>query len=136
MADSMFALADELRVLRGTKDTLNANLKECNRRIEEAEAALAELMVSEEVQNFTRDGYTFYLLNRVFASAVKDRKEELYEWLKTNNFGGLVKETVNANSLRAFIKEQMEDTDELPEGLKDLVNVYEKTTVGLRAATR
>jgi len=44
---------------------------------------------------------------------------------------------VNANSLSSFVKEQIEENnDTLPEWLDGLVNVYEKSTVSVRKATR
>jgi hypothetical protein len=91
-------------------------------------------MLEEEMQNFTRNGLIFYLSTKIYASAVADRKEELFAWLKENGYGDLVYETVNANSLAAFIREQLEEVEELPEELAKLVNVYEKTTVGMRKA--
>ena len=46
-------------------------------------------------------------------------------------------ETVNANSLSAFVKEQIEENgDVLPEWLDGLVNVFEKTSVSLRKAAK
>jgi len=48
-----------------------------------------------------------------------------------------VYETVNANSLSAFVKEQItENGDTLPRWLDGLVNVFEKTTVNVRKAAR
>jgi hypothetical protein len=66
-----------------------------------------------------------------------DRKEELFEALRTEGYGGLIYETVNANSLSAFVREQISENDDvLPDWLNGLVNVFEKTTVGVRKATR
>ena len=60
---------------------------------------------------------------------------ELYQYLKDNGFGALVKETVNANTLSGWVKEQMEENDdELPEDLAEFINLYEKTAVGIRKA--
>ena len=60
-------------------------------------------------------------------------KDELYQALKKAGYGDLVYETVNANSLSAFVKEQMaENGDVLPGWLNGLVNVFEKTGVSLR----
>ncbi|GIW57229.1 MAG: hypothetical protein KatS3mg083_174 [Candidatus Dojkabacteria bacterium] len=64
-------------------------------------------------------------------------KEELFDALRSKGFGELIYETVNANSLSAFVKEQIaENGDELPDWLKGLVNVFEKTTVTVRKAAR
>jgi hypothetical protein len=66
-----------------------------------------------------------------------DRKEELFEALRVEGHGGLIYETVNANSLSAFVREQISENDDvLPEWLNSLVNVFEKNTVGVRKATR
>ena len=63
--------------------------------------------------------------------------EQLHEALRQNGYGSLIHETVNANSLSAFVKEQIaENGDELPDWLKGLVNVFEKTTVTVRKAAR
>lgn len=132
--NNVFALADWLRGLRERKKDLQDELKAVNAEIDEAEQKLVDLMINEEMQNFTRNGQTFYLMSKTYASAVADRKSELYAWLKEHGFGDLVQETVNANSLAAFVREQLEEADMLPEGLAELVSVYEKTTVGIRKA--
>ena len=79
----------------------------------------------------------FCLTTKTRASAKSGRKEDLFAALRNAGFGDLVYETVNANSLSAFVKEQMaENEDALPAWLNGLVNVYEKTTVGVRKAAR
>lgn len=133
-ADDIFSLADRLKDLKQHKKELESEIKALNAEIEETEAKLVELMVAEEMQNFTRNGQMFYLQTKTYASAVAERKQELYEWLKNNGFGDMVVETVHPQSLAAFVKEQMDD-GELPQELAELVNVYEKTAVGIRKAT-
>ena len=94
-------------------------------------------MVDTETQNFTRNGTMFCLTNTTRASATAGRKDELFEALRAAGYGDLVYETVNANSLSAFVKEQTtENRDALPEWLTGLVTVFEKTTVGVRKAAR
>ena len=64
-------------------------------------------------------------------------KEELFSALRAEGYGDLVYETVNANSLSAFVKEQIaENGDTIPDWLNGLVNVFEKTTVGVRKSVR
>jgi len=136
-SDELFALADQLRELKETKKYAEQELKEITAEIERVDAALAELMVTSETQNFTRSGTTFCLTSTTRASAAAGRKEELFTALRSAGFGDLVYETVNANSLSAFVKEQTaENEDVLPSWLDGLVNVFEKTTVGVRKAAR
>ena len=62
-------------------------------------------------------------------------KEELFAALKENGYGSLVTETVNANTLASFCKEQLAaHEDELPAWLDHVVSTFEKVTVGVRKA--
>ena len=136
-SERMFELADRLKELRDTKKELEQKLKAVNAEIEEVDFNLANAMLESETQNFTRSGVMFCLTNTTRASVATERKEELFEALRAEGYGGLIYETVNANSLSAFVKEQMsENNDTLPEWLNGMVNVFEKTTVGVRKATQ
>ena len=136
-SEELFALADQLRELKETKKFAEQELKEITEEIERVDSALAERMICTETQNFTRNVTMFSLTNATRASAAAGKKEELFAALRAAGFGDLVYETVNANSLSAFVKEQtMENEDVLPGWLEGLVNVFEKTTVGVRKAAR
>jgi dsRNA-specific ribonuclease len=132
-SNEMFQLADKLTALKDEKKQTEKDLKDLNEAIEGTEYELSNLMASTETQSFTRSGIMFYMTNTVRASSVTERKSELYSSLRENGFGDLVYETVNANSLSAFVKEQIAENDErLPEWLDGLVKIYEKLTVGVR----
>ena len=136
-SEELFALADQLRELKETKKFAEQELKEITEEIDRVDAVLAQRMVDAETQNFTRNGTMFCLISTTRASAAAGRKDELFEALREAGYGDLVYETVNANSLSAFVKEQTtENGDTLPEWLDGLVTVFEKTTVGVRKAAR
>ena len=136
-SEKMFELADRLKVLRDEKKDTEQRVKELNAALDETDSALAQLMTDTETQNFTRSGTMFCLTNTTRASATADRKDELFEALRAEGYGGLVYETVNANSLSAFVREQKSENDDvLPDWLEGLVSVFEKTTVGVRKAPR
>lgn len=136
-SEKMFELADRLKALRDEKKDAEQRVKELNAALDETDAALAQLMTDTETQNFTRSGTIFCLTNTTRASATADRKDELFEALRAEGYGGLVYETVNANSLSAFVREQKSENDDvLPDWLEGLVSVFEKTTVGVRKAPR
>lgn len=133
----MFELADKLKALRERKDELEAELKELNADIDNTDWHLANLMGESETQNFTRAGTVFCLTTKLRASAAAGKKDDLFDALRAEGYGDLVTETVNANSLSSFVKEQIaENGDELPGWLNGIVNVFEKTTVGVRKAAR
>ena len=136
-SNDLFALADELREQKETKKRLEDELKAVGLEIDRVDASLAQRMADTETQNFTRNGTMFCLTSTTRASATAGRKEELFEALREAGYGDLVYETVNANSLSAFVKEQTtENGDTLPHWLEELVTVFEKTTVGVRKAAR
>ncbi len=138
----LFELADKLKALRDRKDALEAELKQANMDIDNADWHLSTLMAETETQNFTRAGTMFCLTTRIRASAEEGMKDELFAALRAAGFGDLIYETVNANSLSAFVKEQiaenagegLDDDDALPAWLDGLVNVFKKRTVGVRKA--
>ena len=137
MSETMFELADRLRALRDEKADAELRLKELNAEIDEVDFILSELMAESETQNFTRSGMMFCLTTKTRASATAGRKDELFSALRAEGYGDLVYETVNANSLSAFVKEQItENGDTIPDWLNGLVNVFEKTTVGVRKSAR
>ena len=129
----MFELADRLKELRERKAELADETKANNAEIEQAEYDLSQLMAQTETQSFQRAGTLFYLTTKTYASADKEHKDELFDALRNEGYGSLITETVNANSLSAFVKEQMSENDDvLPEWLEGKVNVFDKVTVALR----
>ena len=137
MSNRMFELADTLKELKEAKRKAEQEVKGINAKIDEVDYALSELMAETETQSFTRSGTMFYLTTTTRASAVAEKKTDLYNSLKTNGYGDLVYETVNANSLSAFVKEQTSENDDLlPDWLDGLVTVFEKTSVGVRKAAK
>ncbi|MBS4007484.1 MAG: hypothetical protein KGZ45_03540 [Clostridium sp.] len=135
MDKDMFKLADLLKCLKDEKKRMEAELKDVNVSIEETENRLSEMMIDTETQSFNRSGTLFYLSTRLYASTLAEKKQDLFEALKKYGFGSLVVETVNANSLSAFVKEQIaENEDQLPVWLDGKVNVFEKTSIGIRKA--
>ena len=141
--DKMFELADELKRLRDLKSDLSDEVKNVTAQIDEVDYRLSELMAETETQNFTRAGTMFCLTTKTRASAIAGMKTELFDALKENGYGDLVYETVNANSLSSFVKEQIEEnagsscgSDTLPDWLTGLVNVFDKVTVGVRKAAK
>lgn len=129
----IFKMADELKAAKDKKKELEAKTKEVNARIEELDRELSDAMADAECDKFTRNGSTFYLNSRLYASPAAGGRDALIHALKDNGYGSIVTETVNANTLASFCKEQMTaNEDELPEWLSGVVNTFEKVTVGIR----
>lgn len=137
MQNDMLQTAERLKSLRDQKATLEEQIKALNEEIEQTDGQLCSMMIDSETQNFTHSGVQFSLTSKIRASAIAECKQDLFYALRKNGFGSLIQENVNANSLSAFVKEQMEEGgDELPFWLEDLVNVYQHNTVSLRKARK
>jgi len=133
MNNEIFEMADRLKDARDRKSELKEQLKAAEAEISELDLALSDAMAESEVERFSRNGSTFYLNSRLFASPASGRKDELMQSLKDNGYGSLVVETVNANTLSSFVKEQKaENNDEVPSWLSDVISVFEKVSVGVR----
>lgn len=127
------AMADRLQELRDEKEQLEIALKETNGMIEAVEQDLVAAMVTAELDSFKRNGHTYSLKIDTYASAKAECKQELFEALRNNDAGDLVQEQVNANSLRAFVKElKANNDDEIPSWIADYINVYDKTKISVR----
>ena len=133
--DALFKMADDLKAAKDRKKELEKLTKENNAEIERLDKALSDAMADAELDKFTRNGHTFYITTRLFASAKDGQKDEMFDALRAHGFGSIVTETVNANTLSSFCKEQIAlsgEAEELPAWLSEVVSTYEKTTVGVR----
>ena len=131
--NKIFEMADRLKAAKDKKKELEAQVKEVSKEIQELDLALSDAMADQEVERFSHKGSTFYLNSRLFASPVAGCKDDLMQALKDRGYGSLVVETVHANTLASFVKEQMaENEDQIPDWLSPVVSTYEKVTVGVR----
>ena len=108
----IFEMADRLKTLQEQKKDLEAQTKALGAESTELDLQLSDAMTEAELDRFSRNGSTFYLKSRLFASTAAGRKDEMMQTLKENGYDSLVTETVNANTLASFIKEQREITGE------------------------
>lgn len=133
MDNKIFDLADQLKAAKDKKKELDAMIKEVGVEIERLDLELSDAMTESECERFSRNGSTFYLSSRLYASPIAGQKEAMFAALKSNGFGEIVTETVNANTLALFVKEQRElNNDEIPEWISAVVSNFEKVSVGIR----
>ena len=133
MDNEVLSTARELRTLKDTKKDLEEQLKGVNNSIDSKEFELVMQMTNEELDKFSLDGTTFYLQDAPYVKAVPEFKKKLFSWLKRNGFKELVQETVNANTLRATVKNMLEEGDgNLPKGLVGVVEITPHTKIGMR----
>ena len=129
----IFEMADRLKSLKKQKKDLKDSVKALGSEIEELDRQLSDAMTEAELDRFSRNGSTFYLHSRLYASPSAGRKDAMMQALKQNGYGSLVVESVNSNTLSSFVREQMEANEgNIPSWLGDTVSTYEKISVGIR----
>lgn len=118
---------------------LEAALEQKKKEIAALEAGIIADFELEGVQNLKLDGRCVFIKNQLWASlepALADDTIQVLKSVETTRF--LVRETVNAMTLSAWVREHEKDPatllPRLPEELAGRIKVTEKTTVGIRSA--
>lgn len=83
----IFEMADRLKTLQEQKKDLEAQTKALGAEIAELDEQLSDAMTEAELDRFSRNGSTFYLKSRLFASPASGRKDEMMQALKENGYG-------------------------------------------------
>jgi hypothetical protein len=131
----IFELADKLKAAKEQKKALEAETDDLTKTITGLDRELSDAMAEAELEHFSRNGTTFYLTSRLFASPKEGQKDGLMKALKAHGYGALVVESVNAQTLSSFCKEQIElsgEEEKLPGWLDACVSTFEKVSVGIR----
>ena len=125
---SMLQAADTFKSLRDKKLELQDQLKAVQEKIDETEAKLIELMVSEECTGFDRNGSRFSLVIREYPGAVPEEKEELYRRMRAHGFDHLF--TINPMTRSGTVKElKANNDDQLPDWLEGVVKIFEQPSI-------
>lgn len=124
---------DELKALLDEKDALKAKTTENNKAVEACKKDLADMMLAEETTKVTRSGFSYSLQEKTRYSKKAGHDEELFELLRENGLGDIIKETVNAQTLQGAMSNlAAENDDELPEEFAEVINVYEYLDIAKR----
>lgn len=113
-------MADRFKQRADLKDRINALENELEALKNEAKILdneLAEYMVSKSLKNPVVGGYRFQLYPQMYASVPAGNVDIMRPILEAHGGDYLIKETINANSLKAWIR-GLEDKGELPESLQ------------------
>lgn len=119
LVDEMIALKVELEGLEDLKKQRQERYDELRKRLvpdKLASLGLKGLKLS--------DGGSISLRSDVYPNLDKARELEFFDWLRATGNGALIKETVNHQTLKAFVKERIEGGEAVP----DTVRVHTEMT--------
>ena len=112
---------------------LEADLKRRKEELARKEERLLDAFARDGIQNMkTAAGQTVYLNREVFARLVGDTKKA-HTALRRSGLGDFIKATVNAQTLRAYVREKEESEEELPKGLQPYIDVAEVYRLRVRS---
>lgn len=124
---------EQYNALLERKEQLAAQSVENNKEIERVRRELADMMIDTEVDRISSGGFTFTLSEKVNFSKKGGVDELLFDTLREDGLGDIIKETVNPRTLQSALKEIAEQNDgELPPQYDGLVSVYRYMDVGRR----
>lgn len=132
-ADNPSAMAAAYVRIRLAEDEIGAAVKALGRLSDTLQyTKLPEAFEAAGVTSLTVTGYRVTAMPLVRASITPGQKEPAFQWLRDNDFGSLVIETVNAGSLAALARSMVQDEGrELPDSL---FNVHHGTTMSVTKA--
>lgn len=128
MNTKLLELSDRLKELRTQKSDLEREVKGINEEIDGVTTEMIDLMTTEELTSFNRNGTTFSLVTQEYPTPEPERKGELWEAMKKNGFEDLF--TINSQTLSATVKELIAANEGvLPEWLDGLIKIAEKNSI-------
>lgn len=127
------SLAQAYVSIRNAHDTVAEELKELSKLVEKIKTeTLPQLFEDYKTKNVSVevDGVTYRVGTSVRATAsIKGDAAEAHKWLRDNNLGALIIETVNASTLAATAKTMMETDGKEPD--PDLFQFGSMTTTSV-----
>lgn len=127
--------------LKSRKKALALELRMIESDIERLEPQILEEFIDQGVSGMTVDGKPVFLKSQIRASPVRFGDEDAdaayqrtCEALKNAGWGELVSPRFNSNTLSSYVRELFNEGGSLPEGLKAVLKITEKHSVGVSGA--
>ena len=128
MDSKLLELSDLLKELRDRKSELEHSLKGINGEIEDITKEMIEMMTTEELTSFNRNGIMFSLVVQEYPAPETERKDELWNVMKEQGYEHLF--SINSQTLQATVKELISNNDGvLPDWLDGLIKIAEKSSI-------
>lgn len=107
-------MVENMKVMADKKEELGNQLKIVNAHYDVLRMeSIPEKMDSEGVENIRLEGIGRVSLTADMFVATTD-KAGLYKWFHDNGLADLIQETVNASTLKAFVKRRIKEAKDIP----------------------
>lgn len=137
ISNEVLDLIDQFKAALEEKDSLAEATKRNNAEVIDLRDKLAQAMVDAEIDQVGRHGINWKLKPTTKYSKKAGMDDALFEILRNNGLGDLIRETVNAQTLQGAMSElAKENDDELPEEFTEVINKYEYMDISHRKASK
>jgi hypothetical protein len=128
-------LACDLAQKKEQKRAIEETLQEVNTNIEQIEKELCFLMTQEQLSNFTIESIGQFILKlKSYPSIIN--KEKFFEWVRQQGDDSIIEEAIHPQTLKRYIREKIEELEEkggdLKSELKDVLSIFEKSSITIR----
>lgn len=123
--------------LRDLEAAAGAEAKAMKAEADALEGDLVDMFGEAGMQNINIDGKTVYLNRTTFAQRKPGvTTDDIKAALLASGNGDLITETINANTLSAFVRELLDDDNPkgLPEELEEILELGERFRIGINAS--
>lgn len=134
---ALIDLIANYQTLLATKEALAEQTKANNKAIEDMKQQIADQMIDDEVTSIGYAGYNFSLQTKTVYSKKSEADLQaaginFFGLLRENGLGDLIVERVDPRTLSASLKQIVETEGDLPEDIREAINVYETNDIGRR----
>jgi hypothetical protein len=127
MDNELVQLGQKIYDLIQKKVILEVQVDKLTEELNIEQAKMIDTMESLQVKNIRLDDIgMFYLASSIYPKVLD--QQLLFDDLRSRGDGSLIKETINSNTLRAYIKECMDNKNEVPKGIE----IYAETKLRLK----
>lgn len=108
-------------------------LKDLKSERDKFENEVTDMLIENEIQKISLHGKTVFPKERIFVNPTEEGKTMLLEIIKADEtLREIVKEDYNTSSFTAYIKEKLENKEEIPENILNLIKISSKWELGIR----
>jgi hypothetical protein len=134
---ALIDLIAKYQTLLATKEALAEQTKANNKAIEDMKQRITDQMIDDEVTSIGYAGYNFSLQTKTVYSKKSEADLQaaginFFGLLRENGLGDLIVERVDPRTLSASLKQIVEAEGDLPEDIREAINVYETNDIGRR----
>lgn len=135
MEDVLIEAIKKFGELKSKKDNLSSELDNIKKEYAEMESIVFDMMFNMDIQSIVVGNRLFYRNIKEYPRIVS--QELFFNWLREHGYGLLIKETVNANTLKAWYKEYREAEPDINEtDLSGMLDIFEDKGIGIRKTSQ